>query len=71
MIKIEKDIEGVFLQLSIEPEGGLSDSVAWEVSPELEDLLLKELKAALGGEFADHFDPTIKKAIDMIESCVY
>ena len=39
MIKIEKDIEG-FLQLSIELEGGLIDSVAWEVSPELEDLLL-------------------------------
>ena len=43
--------------------------VGWNISPELEELILKELSEHLDGEFSDEFAPSILGAIETIKSC--
>ena len=62
ILKIEKDEEGL-LVVSI-------DEVDWEVSDKLKNLLLKDIKNHLGGEFSDEFDPKLHDAIKKIKSCI-
>ena len=41
--------------------------VGWQISEELKAGLTKELKAHLGGEFSNEFDPAIIEALHMLE----
>jgi len=43
--------------------------VGWNISPELKELILKELSEHLDGEFSDEFTPSIIDAIETIKSC--
>jgi hypothetical protein len=65
ILEIKRDVGGLLI-VKISNENG---NVGWQVSKDLEKLLLKEMKNHLGGEFTKEFDPVIREAIETLRSC--